>query len=169
MRKLLGALLIVLGAFLGGREAAAKKREGYRTLAALADALERMEEELSFRLLPLPELLRTAGEGAAGEVGRFLLRCAEASRMPPDEPFRIRWERELLILGPIGEEGVRALRELGAVLGRCDAQGQADALRRARAALEREAQRQREDAQGSARVVQTLWTAGGALLALLLL
>ena len=132
--RLLGALLLVAGGFLGGRACLAEYRVRVITLRALTASLARIRAEIALCRTPLPELLSSEAECTDGRVQAFY---REALRRYGEEGrFRTSWDgaSELLRL-PSDARAV--LVSLGDILGRYDAQTQEDALLHAENLLER--------------------------------
>ena len=95
--------------------------------------------------------------------------CARACRELDRAPFGDSWRRLTTELPELSPEGRAALLPLGEVLGRYEADGQREALKRAEEALERERERAEKERDRMGRVYQTLSLAGGAFLVILLL
>jgi len=156
--KLLGGVLLVLAGALLGRRALAEQRARLRRLHALAAALGRLRTELLETRAPLPEILdRLRAEP--------LLDLAAAGFGA--EPTETLWRRAAAAQ-PVPEEARAALASLGAVLGRCSAERQAEELSRVRRALEEQAALAEETLRTRTRQYPGLGAAAGAVLAVLL-
>ncbi|MBR4081302.1 MAG: stage III sporulation protein AB, partial [Clostridia bacterium] len=76
MMKWLGALLIVGGCGMFGFSLAAAHRREEKALMSLISALDYMQCELQYRLTPLPDLCRQAGQQNKSQIGQVLLMLA---------------------------------------------------------------------------------------------
>lgn len=73
--KIFGAVLIIVGCAGVGYSLAAAHKKEEKALQALISSIEIMISELEFRLTPLPQLVRLAGE-TEGIVGEILTKLA---------------------------------------------------------------------------------------------
>lgn len=170
MRRLLGVLLLTGGGLWAGVWAAGELSRRGRALASWENALELLEEELSFRLPDLPSLLEELSRRAAAPardnlaaVGRGLSRLGERS-------FGEIWT-EALDQSPGGLDNgdLELLGRLGGILGRCGWSEQHSAAERTRLALEERSRRLREEQRGRERTRCVLGLSLGAFVAILLL
>lgn len=165
MNKILGALF-VLAAGLWARWAELSEHRRRRDmLASLADALDRMGEEIRMARTPMPALLETMGERCKGDTGAFF-RCAAAG-LDAGERLGDAWEQAALCM-MLPREELTALTALGWHLA-----GDEEAACRALAGVGRQLERlleewdrQRPEAEKRA---TALWLSGSALLVILLI
>lgn len=169
MLKLLGALCVMAGALWCGFGAVGGLRRRAQTLEELHASLVWMEEELTFRMTPLPRLLERLGKDRQEETGRFFQEVERTLQKDPESGLYQGWRqamvRHLTMLHP---EERQVLLEVGQTLGRYDAQTQRQALGRGARRLAAF----REEAQGEVRrlgkVYAALSLAGGAAVILVL-
>lgn len=134
--KLTGALLILLGSLLAGRQYALSRRRELRSLTALCAALERMERELSARALPLPELIALLARETAAPANAFFSRLSDGLSALGERSFRELWQDAAQsALSPQSARERDAFCELGAALGRYPLPEQTAAIRRCREEL----------------------------------
>lgn len=164
MLKAAGAVCVLLGAAVLGRLAVGRLKERAGTLGQLIDALGYLEEELSFRLSPLPELLECLARQHTGPAGRFFAGCLEAMRASPQEGLRTSWQWAAeTYLGILRAEERDVLLPLGNTLGRYDSEGQRQAIRQALARLEQLRTQAEEERGRLGKLYSTVSLAAGAL------
>lgn len=167
--ELFGAVLIVGGCGGFGVCLGASARREVRELEGLLRALDLMENQLQYRLTPLPELCRMAGKEACGTVGRVFDRLArELDQQTAPEvagcmKAALREERSL------SPDLGKALTALGRDLGRFDLPGQLRGLERARARCGKHLEEVENCRVARLREYRTLGLCAGAALAILLL
>lgn len=170
MLKLVGALCVVIGAGALGAHGVFRLRERVRVLRRLLEAVSFLEEELSFRLTPLPTLLDKLSHQTEGAVGRFFAGCRSAFLTAPEAGFRQSWERAMAENLPmLAEEEREALMALGAMLGRYDSEGQRNALKHTAARLEACLAAACEERDRLGRVYAVVSTAAGLLAVIVLM
>lgn len=169
MLKLTGAICVLLGAAWWGLGAVGQLRERTRTLERLRSALSYLEEELSFRLTPLPALLERLSQWEEGRVSRFFQETLEGLRADPEGGVRQSWRRAMVRqLSILREEERQILLDVGETLGRYDAQAQRQIIRQAAERLEEERRRSSQEERRLGRVYAALSLAGGAAVILVL-
>lgn len=170
MLKLLGGLLIFLGAAWWGLEAVGRLRQRTQTLEGLRGAFSYLEEELTFRLTPLPKLLEYLGRERSGAVGLFFRDALQGLRQDPEGGLRASWRRAMVRrLDMLKEEERELMLEVGESLGRFDAKAQRQVLLQAAKRLETLRAKAQEEAGRLGRVYAAVSLAGGAALILVLL
>lgn len=170
MLRLAGALLLAIGPTVVGFHAADRLRRRPRRLRELAAALEQMEREIAYRLTPLPELFSSLSQEYGGPVGELFAQCARAMDGLGQHSMAQIW-REALSGAALDVEGrgLRALEELGEVLGRYDGEAVRCALKRACAELSAAADEAEREWERKGRMNQVLGLTAGALLVILLI
>lgn len=169
MLKLTGAFCVLLGAAWWGLGAVGQLRERTRTLERLRGALCYLEEELAFRLTPLPALLERLSQRGEGRVSRFFQETLAGLRADPEGGLRPSWRRAMVRqLSILQEEERQTLLEVGEILGRYDAQAQRQILRQAVERLEEQCRRSSQEERRLGRVYAALSLAGGAAVILVL-
>ena len=169
MIRLMGAVLIAFGAAWLGLGAAAELGERVKRLEALSAGLELLERELWERGSPLPEVMEQLSRRTQEPARTLFARCAQACGQLDREPLTDAWRGLVEELDGLGPESRAALLPLGEVRGRYAAQGQREALERARRALDRAQVRAEEEKTRLGRVYQVLGISGGGFLVILLL
>lgn len=167
--ELLGAVLIVGGCGGFGICLGTSVRREIRELEGLLRGLELMENQLQYRLTPLPELCRMAGKEASGTVGRvFFLLSRELDRQTAPEAAGC-MQAALEKCPGLSPELGRALARLGRDLGRFDLPGQLRGLERARERCHGLLENIRKNRGARLGEYRTLALCAGAALAILLL
>ena len=165
--KWIGALLVIAGCSgVGFAMAAAYKREEW-ALRSLIGALEYMACELQFRLTPLPQLCRQAGQECRGPVGMVLQDLAREleNQISPDAPSCM--YAAISHVPNLPAEAEKALRLLGGSLGRFDLEGQMRGLEQVRSHCRQALEGLTNGREQRVRGYQTLGVCAGAALAIL--
>ena len=166
--KLIGTFVVIIGCGgFGFRLAAAHRREE-KDLRQLLTVLDQIQCELEYRLTPLPELCRLAGESSSGNIRNlFFDLCRELERqIAPDAQCCMNAAVSALEFSPVIKN---LLRDLGRTLGRFDLPGQLRGIEAVRqeAVLALDKLTKNQDVR--LRSYQTLGLCAGAALAILLL
>lgn len=169
MLKLLGALCVMAGALWCGSSAVGGLRRRAQVLEELHASLTWLEEELTFRMAPLPQLLEQLGRDRQGEAGRFFQAVEKALRQDPEGGLYQGWRQAMVRQLPMlrGEER-QTLLEVGQTLGRYDAQTQRQALGRGARRLAAFRDEARGEVKRLGKVYAALSLAGGAAVILVL-
>ena len=167
--QLLGTMLLAGGAALLGITAAHRTQWRVRDLRMLTEGLRMMLRELSYRLAPLPELLRSAEEGSEGCVKHFFDLCAQGADGLDGRTFHSIWRQSMqdskLCLA---SEERHCLDSLGAVLGRYDSDNQLQALNIAINRLDELRGQAEEQSKRLGKLYSVLGLTAGAFLMILL-
>lgn len=170
MLKLIGSVLIFLSAAWCGLSATRQLRERTRTLESLGGALTYLAEELTFRLTPLPELLKYLARERDGAVGAFFQDVSRLLGQDPEGGLRASWRKSMVRqLGALKEEERQLLLSVGETLGRYNAEAQRQALSQVASRLETLRDQAAAEAARLGRVYTAVSVAGGAALVLILL
>lgn len=166
MIRLLGAAFLMAGCGGFGFSLATAYRREAGMLRRLINALQEMEWELKFRMTQLPELCRIAGDAAGGILreifGEFALRLDRQEVMDISGCFNAIISRREL------PRSVRKnLKQLGAVLGRYDLEGQLQGLEMIRHQCRNDLKKLEENSVQRLRSYQTLALCAGAALVIL--
>lgn len=166
--RILGAFCIFVGCGSFGFSMAAASRREEAELRRLITALEYMSCELSYRMLPLSELCRSAARDSGGTVRFFLTEVARALEMQsePDVRSCIYGILEKL---PQTKALNRQLQGLGTTLGCFDLPGQLRGLESAIQSAGEALRTVRDGAAERRRSYQTLGLCAGAAMAILFL
>lgn len=164
--RLTGALLLTAAGLMAGLSGAGRlsRRAGMR------EALCRMLAMLGFELgrfrTPLPALFELLARRLDGEGAALCRRTAEGLETLGERDFSQIWEAAL---EPLPEQERDILLPLGTVLGRYDAQEQAQAVARCLRDMELARDSARAEAGEKGRVYTALGGAAGVMLSILLL
>ncbi len=169
MLKLLGTLCVMMGALWYGSGAVGELRRRALALEELHSGLVWLEEELTFRMAPLPGLLEQLGQSRRGETGLFFKEVTQLLTKDPESGLYPCWRqamvRQLSLLHP---EERQVLLELGQTLGRYDAQTQRQALAQGARRLAALRDKAGEEVRRLGKVYAALSLAGGAAVILVL-
>lgn len=161
MIRLAGAALLTGAGLCIGLVRSGKLKRRVETLAALIRLMEWMKNRLRYSAAPLSDLMRQAAE----ETGFFPLRIPAC---PEGRPFSLCWDA--LIDGTeLPASDRQLLRRFGSEMGRTDLKGQLAHMEMYAAQTEQLRRIAAEEYEKKGRVPTALWTAGAAVLALLLL
>ena len=167
--KWIGALLIIAGSGAFGLALCAGHRAEEETLLKLIRALDYMACELQFRLTPLPELCRLAGQECTGVVSAVLTDLSTELEMGDEPLVSGCMKRVLFTVADIPKFTRQNLILLGETLGRFDLEGQKSGLDAVRSACRRDLEELRRNRENRLRSYQTLTLCTGAALAIILI
>ena len=166
--RITGAFLIIAGCGSLGIRMVRNQMHQEKLLRKLIMAVTFMEQELQYRLTPLPELLRSASRQVKGEIGVLLNRVASEldSQILPDVTSCMD-----KILQQTEFPGFlrKILRNLGLSLGNFDLSGQLAGLRETESFCRAELQKMEEGKRQRYRSYETLGVCTGAALVILLI
>ena len=166
--KLIGAILILGGCSgVGCLIAAAHLREE-KYLWRLIRALEYMICELQYKLTPLPQLCRLAGEGQEGMLQDVFLDLAAEmdAQISPDAEACMR--TVLVKYDSMPRYTFHALQQLGASLGKFDLQGQIKGIEAVMAECRRNLDSLTRNKETRLRSYRTFGICAGAAIVILL-
>lgn len=165
--KWIGAVLIILGCGGFGFSLAAQHKREENSLRQLISALDYMACELQFRMTPLPDLCRQAGQESAGTVRQVLLSLAQEldRQISPDVASCMK--AALASAKELPSHTRENLELLGASLGRFDLSGQLKGLESVRDSCRRDLEALGNNRDARLRSYQTLGLCTGAALAIL--
>lgn len=161
----LGALLVTAAGFCMGLSGSRELGNTVRRREQLCWLLERLAGELESFNSPLPELFGALEHSFDGEL-RLLCRHVAEGITGAVEPFGLIWAGALAYLPRLERQ---MLLPLGSVLGRYGTAEQLPAIFRCRREMERALQEARDRRRELGRVYIGLGTAGGLMLAVLLI
>ena len=145
---------------------ASQKREEW-LLRQLASALDYMLCELQYRLTPLPELCRQAGNQGKGLIRQILLQLAEELEYPLSSNVGICMDKVLFSHDEIPIKVLENLQRLGSTMGRFDLEGQVKDLEMLRQQCRDDIAQLAADKLQRQRSYQTLGLCAGAALVIL--
>ncbi len=167
--KWIGAILIIAGCGGAGCSIAAGVRQEETYLRQLLEIIQLMENELQYRLTPLPEICALAAKESKGIVRQvFRLLTEELNRQILPDPGSC-MSASIGNCGPMPISLRRVLLHLGHTLGRYDLEGQLRGLHSVQAKCAEELERHRAKRGIQLRSYQTLGLCAGAALAILFL
>ena len=138
MLKIIGALLICGGAAAIGLSASSRLSLRIRVLNAFINVLDTMHSEISFLLTPVDELLKKCEKIAPEPVNHLFADCSEGFSKRTDTPFAIVWAKTIHQAAylELNNSEKQLLIDMGAAIGRYDAQEQVQMIAHTRRALE---------------------------------
>lgn len=165
--KWIGAALVILscGGF-GFSLCAAQKQEEW-TLRQLAAALDYMQCELQYRLTPLPELCRQAGQHGKGIIRQVFVKLAEELECQLTYDVATCMHTVLQTLEQLQPKTRSYLQLLGESMGRFDLDGQMKGLEAVRQQCREDIHNLTVDKSVRLRSYQTLGLCAGAALVIL--
>lgn len=165
--KWIGAVLIIVGCGGFGFSIAAGHKKEEKNLQQLLCILQYMESELQYKLTPLPELCRQAGDGANGILRGILHDLARELdwQVSPDACSCM--NAALKKNKEVPASLRKLLLQLGHTLGRFDLPGQLRGLQSVREGCKEELRRFQKNQDTRLRSYQTLGLCAGAALAIL--
>lgn len=165
--KVIGACLIVIGCGgFGFHMTAAFKREE-ASLRQLVAALDYMQCELQYRLTPLPDLCRQAGNLGKSTVCSFFANLSEELEHQTVPDVSSCFQIALAETDTLPEKTCKALKLMGTSLGRFDVNGQINGIESVRAYCRSELSGMVHNRESRLRSYQTLGLCAGAALAIL--
>lgn len=169
MIKVFGSFLIVFCCGGVGFHTAASYRKEIDALWQLLRVLEYMENELQYRLTPLPELCRNAAQNTSGALKTVLLSLCEEleGQLSPD--VQCCMYAVLQRFPDISPRLKKALQQFGNTLGRFDVEGQLRAMNSVAEFIRSELCSLQKNQTTRIRSYQTLGLCAGAALAILLI
>lgn len=157
MLHIVGNCLLLTGITALGFQHAAALRRRVSCLKEFLAALERLERELAFALLPVDILLCQMCAGARGPAHQFFTSCEERFRLRGEERLEEIWSNRLQEMPlPLCEEDRTLLREIGSILGRYDGDSQRLGFQRIHSRLEESIQHAKEEAERMGKVYSVL-------------
>lgn len=168
MMKWIGALLIIGGCGMFGFSMAANHKREEKALMSLLSALDYMQCELQYRLTPLPDLCRQAGEQNKTQIGQVLLMLARELECQLRPDVESGMEAVLKSDNFLPSRTRAAFETLGASLGRFDLDGQIRGLEAVRSFCRTELEQLGANRDVRLRSYQTLGLCAGAAVAILL-
>ncbi len=170
MLKLLGALLLVGGGGWMGWSAAGELKRRVRALEAWRDALALLQNELSFRLSAMPELMERLSHSCREPARGAFLRLKAGLDKLGERSFEELWDAALdAQAGGLSPEDADALRPLGSLLGRYGWEDQCRGLEQTRKTLKERIKQAREDLRRKGRAYGALGLALGAFVTIVLI
>lgn len=166
--KWIGALFIIIGCGGVGFSFAAVHRREEQSLRHLTAALDYIECELQYRLTPLPELCKLAGQENQGCIKNVLLSLATELENQTSPDVIHCMNAVFAVEKDIPKRTRNALEVLAQSLGRFDLEGQLKGLNAARNVCRRDLEELSVNREVRLRSYQTLGLCAGAALAILL-
>lgn len=165
--KWIGAILVITGCGGFGFSMAASHRREEKLLLQLIHILQFMECELQYRLTPLPELCRQAGEEVSGVLRDVFLNLVREMDWQTSPDVHSCMSMALKRSHDIPNSLKKLLLQLGNTLGRFDLPGQVRGLQSAQVSCEAALKKLEKNRDSRLRSYQTLGLCAGAALAIL--
>ena len=167
--KWMGAVLVMIGCGGFGFTLAASCKRETSMLFQLRNALRYMENELTFRMTPLPQLCRTTAHTAKGKIHQIFINLAEEleSQIYPDATICM--QRALGKYPDLPKSVRKTCKLLGQSLGSFELTGQIQGLEASEEMCRRELERIKENQVERLREYRTLGICAGAALTIILL
>ena len=165
MKKLLGAVCVLLGGAWAWRAQLSAARRRRDTLAGITAGLGQMAEEIRMARTPMPALLACLGRSRRGPERDFFRRTAEALRQGVELPQAWHQAVDMLDLPP---QALAVLEELGQAL-RGDEEKVCKAISLAIKQLEKQLAEWDERRPEAEKQTTALWFSASALLVILLI
>ena len=169
MTAIAGKCLLLFGLSFFGWQQGWLLRQRQRCLSSFLTAVEILERELSFRLMPVSQLLEAMEKGTGGDMARFFALCRGQFSKGGEAGLEEIWCSQLTTVKfPVSPEDLRLFGEVGGILGQYDADSQRGALSALRGRLEREIEGAGETSARMGRVYGTLGVTLGLFCVILL-
>lgn len=169
MVKIVGILLVILGASGTGFSMAFSVRQTVSVVQQLVSALEQMKNEISFRRTPLPELMGLLEAQSRGPVSEFFGRMAAELSQRQARSVDAIVRTQAAAIRAFSPPVRQILVQLGGGLGQYDAEGQLRSIDLALLRLRGLLEQYRADQQSRIRSYCTLGICGGLAIAILAL
>ena len=166
--KWIGAILIIAACGGVGFSMAGSCRKRVNQLKQLIHSIQFMENELQYRLTPLPELCRITGKRTNGSLGVVFLNLARELDWQAEPEVANCMAEAIRKSASLSGEIKKHLFQLGGILGRYDLTGQLKELQAVRTECEGALRILSKDKDVRMRSYQTLGLCAGAALAILL-
>ncbi len=171
MLRLVGAILVAGGATAVGLAAAGMLKTRVDVLSSLVLALDTIHTEITFRLTPLPELMRLLEKQTSPPANELFINCTKHMDELGQKTFSSIWitaVEESAALGLTRDEK-QILEELGVFLGRYDAESQVKAIAYTRHRLQRVLDGALDDRQKQGKLYKMLGVITGAAVVIILI
>jgi len=167
--KLIGSILILLGCGGYGLMLAMNYRKEVAALHQLVKAMDVMICELEYRLPPLPDLCRFAGDKTDGSVSTYFCNLADVLDKLESADVGTCTVSALKVTAKLPRYAASQLQALGQTLGRFDLQGQLTSLERCKKSCQGQLEVLEHHQPQRLRNYQTLGFCAGAALTILLI
>ncbi|WP_409346438.1 stage III sporulation protein SpoIIIAB [Paenibacillus sp. MBLB4367] len=171
MFKLIGAACILFaGTMLGFYQAGLFARRP-KQIRQLVQALKRLETEIGYGFMPLPDALGTAAKPLSAPLAAMFTKAASRMRDPDGRPAADSWKEAIAEGWPFtamkaGE--LEVMQQLGSTLGVSDREDQIKHLRLAVSHLQAEEETAREEQKRYETMWKSLGVLTGALVVILM-
>ena len=167
MIKWIGALLIVIGCGFFGFYMGWNVNRDASLLRALVAFIDGLSSELSYRMSPLPDALRTTAQSQKSKLSSVFVALAEQLEQQISPNVACCMEHVLRQQRHMPQNTLQQLHELGGLLGTYDLQGQQRGLAMAKENCIQILSQLEHDRPQRVRGYQTLGLCAGAALAIL--
>jgi stage III sporulation protein AB len=165
-------VLIILAGVGAGRLKAKTLENRVFHLQELITALKILESEMKYRLDPLPDLLLRLGRAKDGMVCEFFETAGRLLKERTSRDSSLCWEEAVETVyheSAMNKEDKQILIDLGIELGKTDMMNQEGLFRRTFSMLEAQCEKAVEEKKTKGKMYQSLGTAVGILIVILLI
>jgi len=165
-------VLILLAGFGAGKLKAKSFENRVFHLQELVTVLKILESEMKYRLDPLPDLLLRLGSIKDGMAGEFLETAGRYLKVSTGKDSSLCWEEAVETVyqeSVLSREDKQILLDLGVELGKTDIVNQEGLFRRTFSMLEVQIEKAAEEKKTKGKMYQSLGTAVGILIVILLI
>ena len=139
------------------------------SVSSIADMLELMHGELLARSAPLPELTDYLSEKTSGQAFVFLINLKAGFKRLGKEDFSVLWDGAVNNADYLNVYERQELSRLGKILGRCDLETQAAAIKRTEEIYRREIESTRKELPQKRKLIMGVYGCFGIILLIVLL
>ena len=167
--KILGAILILLSCGAAGFQVAFRPHREMQFFRQLIRILDYMENELTCRLTPLPDLCRQISQDMGGILHNFFYELSVELELKKSPDAASCIQRQIFKMGNLPNNAADTLQQLGDFLGQFDLQGQLKGINAVRRECVRHLETLSKDLPERTHRYKTLGLCAGALLIILLI
>lgn len=172
MLKLLGAMLVIAACTALGVKSVIKNRNILKTIEELSDTLSEMARSISFRLDPLPDIIRRLSEEQFSDKDTFINRLSCQIDNNPEEPLPKLWHKALLEFSRtnhLPQKAISVMSAIGENLGKMDYETELQRLTSGQESLTELLSKMNKDHEKTEKMTKSLGVILGIFIVILLL